>query len=214
MGFGDFAVLRPTPKTALGPEGLTVTYPADFPAFEWNANGTFRGVNTGDTDIWRDDSTKIGQTEGTIIFTVNLALSSINAPILSFIGTGGNSIIFSRTSDNRIVYTVTAGGVVQTSIQTGTGQSGTLDVRAAYATDDFVLYVNKAQIGTDSSGTVPATSIIGVGINALQTQTFGEIDETFGAYDVAFGGENMTDAFFKLVTFTTRKTNAQILAYT
>ena len=215
MAFGDFSVSRAGTKTVTGSDGNPVTYPPNFPAFEFNAGGaSYRGVNTGDTDIWLPNaSSVIGQTEGTILFTINLALSSINAPILSFVGLSGNYITFSRTSDNRIVYTVTAGGVVQASIQTGTGQSGTLNIGAAYATNDFVLYVNNVQIGTDSYGTVPATSLIGMGINALEVLTFNEVDETFGAYDVAFGGENMNDAFASLATFTTRLSNAQISSY-
>ena len=74
MAFGDFSVSRAGTKTVTGSDGNPVTYPPNFPAFEFNAGGaSYRGVNTGDTDIWLPNaSSVIGQTEGTILFTINL----------------------------------------------------------------------------------------------------------------------------------------------
>jgi len=211
--FGNFTVSRAGTKTVTGPAGTPVVYGANEPAFEYNNDLSFRGVNTGDTDIWlADASTLIGQTEGTIYARVNLALSSIDAPILTLSnGSDQNKIQLDRTTDNRIRLTVITAGVSQASIQTGTGQSGELLIVVGYKVNDFVLYVNGAQIGTDSSGTIPATTHIGMGINVLEALYFGQVEEEFDDYDLNFnGGANMTDAFATLAVYKLRLSNTDI----
>jgi hypothetical protein len=218
MAFGDFTVTRPTSKTVTGADGNPVTYPPNFPAFEWNLDGTYRGVNTGDTDITLSfASSIIGQTQGTIYLRIDLTLSSIDAPILTLIGANDDDKIeFRRTTDDRIVFTVTDGGVTQASIQTATNQSGELKIVGAYDEDDFVLYVNDTLIGTDTSGTVPATSTIAMGSDGFQAIPWSLLDVDWDSYDLDWsgGGDNMDDAFASLALFQTRLSNTEILNLT
>jgi len=218
MAFGDFAVTRPTSKTVTGSDGNPVTYPPNFPAFEWNPDGSYRGVNTGDTDITLSfASSLIGQAQGTIYLKIDLTLSSIDAPILTLIGANeDDKIEFRRTVDDKIVYTVTDGGVVQASIETATNQSGELKIVGAYGEDDFVLYVNDVQIGTDASGTVPATSTIAMGSDGLQAIPWSLLDADWDGYDLNWsgGGDNMDDAFAFLTLYQTRLSNTEILNLT
>jgi hypothetical protein len=218
MAFGDFAVTRPTSKTVTGADGNPVTYPPNFPAFEWNLDGTYRGVNTGDTDITLSfASSNIGQAQGTIYLRIDLTLSSIDAPILTLIGANDDDKIeFRRTTDDRIVFTVTDGRVAQASIQTATNQSGELKIVGAYDEDDFVLYVNDTLIGTDTSGTVPATSTIAMGSDGFQAIPWSLLDVDWDSYDLDWsgGGDNMDDAFASLTLFKTRLSNTEILDLT
>jgi hypothetical protein len=215
--FGNFTVTRPTSKTVTGADGNPVTYPPNFPAFEFYNDGTYRGVNTGDTDITLSfASSNIGQTQGTIYLKIDLTLSSIDAPILTLIGANyDDKIEFRRTTDDRIVFTVTNGGVAQASIQTATNQSGELKIVGAYDEDDFVLYVNDTLIGTDTSGTVPATSMIAIGSDGLQAIPWSLLDINWSSYDLNWsGGGNMNDAFASLALFKTRLRNTEILNLT
>jgi len=100
----------------------------------------------------------IGQTEGTIFFDayfdendkVNFSISD---------GTSSNFIAIDTTGANSVFARITQGGASQAEINTSTsyftaGQR--LKCAIAYNANDFVFYINGTQIGTDSSGSVPA----------------------------------------------------------
>lgn len=105
----------------------------------------------------------IGQTEGTLFVEFNSSfLESYTQRILTLSdGTNTNAIGFQLSSANQLIFYVENGGVNQVAI-TKTSPSITLGsnvkIAAAYANNDFVFYVNGTQIGTDTSGSVPATS--------------------------------------------------------
>ena len=68
------------------------------------------------------------------------------------IGIGGSSID----------YEVVVSSVLQAGISLANSATGRFKIAAAYKANDFVLYINGTQIGTDTSGTVPTCSEIGL----------------------------------------------------
>ena len=110
-------------------------------------------------------SSLIGQTEGTIFFEINSSnFESYTQRIFSISDdTNDNAIGFQLTGANEINYYVEVGGVLSALI-TKTAPAITLGqnvkVAAAYKANDFVLYIGGVQVGTDSSGGVPATSVL------------------------------------------------------
>jgi len=113
-------------------------------------------------------SSLIGQTEGTLFCDVNLnsrvsftylALSTDLATTSNYLGIGflANSINFESV----------VGAALQANIVHSNSSTGRFKIAAAYKANDFVLYINGVQIGTDTSGTVPACSQLG--LNAFTT---------------------------------------------
>jgi hypothetical protein len=110
----------------------------------------------------------IGQTQGTIYAELNATNFSDGARILAISnGTVDNSISLQKQSSSRLraVVTTASGSVVDISTASGL-VAGTYKIAFAYALNDFVLYVNGTQIGTDTSGTAPATSRVNLGSGA------------------------------------------------
>jgi hypothetical protein len=146
-------------------------------------------------------SSLIGQTAGTIFFegTVDGLNSSVNRRIFSISdGTTSNAINIQTPAANaRIEFEVTTGGATQALISAANnslvyGQK--FKAAFAYNANDFVAYINGVQIGTDTSGTVPACS------------------------KVSFDRGNATSAFegttSQAALFTTRLTNAELASIT
>ena len=110
-------------------------------------------------------SSLIGQTEGALFVEINSAnLESYTQRIFSISDDTNNNVIgIQLTAANEIVFYVENGGVNQVAITKATpaitlGQN--VKIAAAYKANDFVLYVNGVQVGTDTSGSVPATSVL------------------------------------------------------
>lgn len=106
----------------------------------------------------------IGQTEGTIYAHIDCRnRSETNARGIVYLSDGTISnrlaLQFGGASDE-IQFIVSVGGVSQASISINSNPSGLVKIAAAYKENDFVLYVNGTQIGTDVSGTVPACNQI------------------------------------------------------
>ena len=104
----------------------------------------------------------IGQTEGVLYCDVNLdvrqsytyfAIAPNITSTATYIGIGFNA--------TTIQYEVVNSGV-QSQITFANSSTGRFKIAAAYKQNDFVLYVNGTQIGTDTSGTVPTCSEIGL----------------------------------------------------
>ena len=100
----------------------------------------------------------IGQTEGTIFFDayfddkdrINFSLSD---------STSSNYISIETTGLNSVYASIQQGGAAQASIFTSTSfftEGDRLKCAVAYKTNDFAFYINGTQIGTDTSGLVPA----------------------------------------------------------
>jgi hypothetical protein len=118
-------------------------------------------------------SSLIGQTEGTLFVDFYYDLSN-NTPngsdksVMTIRPTGGGTnneiaIVYygdeSGTYGKTIQVFVSVGGASQCLIKTPQNlTNGYYKVAFAYKQNDFALYVNGAQIGTDSSGSVPTCS--------------------------------------------------------
>ena len=107
-------------------------------------------------------SSLIGQTEGVIFADVYLDIrqSYTYFAIAPNIGSTSTYIGIGFTSTAIIFEVVNSG--VQCSIQYSNSATGRFKIAGAYKANDFVLYVNGTQMGTDTSGTVPTCSEIGL----------------------------------------------------
>jgi len=144
-------------------------------------------------------SSLIGQTEGTIFFEINSSnFESYTQRIFTASDDTNNNVVgLQLTGSNEIVFYVENGGVNQVAITKATpaitlGQN--VKVAAAYKANDFVLYVGGVQVGTDSSGGVPATSVLRYANPTGNAPYIGKVVQT--------------------LLFTTRLTNAQLAELT
>ena len=141
----------------------------------------------------------IGQTEGTIYAEVNLT-EWTNAKRIFAIsdGTQNNRIAFLINTTNRIRALVTQTGATQADINTSTGlANGVYKIALAYAANDFVLYVNGSQIGTDTSGAVPACT-----------------DVYLGKLETSSATLQLNDRIRAAAIYPTRLTNSQLASLT
>lgn len=114
-----------------------------------------------------DDATKtgitslIGQTEGTLFLDFEGgANDSVNHFLGLSDGTTGNRIVIVRSSSNTLYAQIRVGGVEQAFIQTATLTANTrYKCAIAYKLNDIAFYVNGVLVGTDTSATIPATSV-------------------------------------------------------
>ena len=111
----------------------------------------------------------IGQTEGTLYAEVqNNSIGSTSGSdnaVLSIEGASNNDIItilYQPTGD--IIALVLVGGSIQVLISYNAGvTTSPKKIALAYKANDFAFYVDGVQVGTDTSGTVPTCSNIGLG---------------------------------------------------
>ena len=108
-------------------------------------------------------SSLIGQTEGTMFVDVTLDVrqSYTYFAIAPNIGSASTYIGIGFTA-TAIQYEVVNSGSVQANIALTNSSTGRFKIAGAYKANDFVLYVNGTQIGTDGNGTVPTCSEIGL----------------------------------------------------
>ena len=99
-------------------------------------------------------SSLIGQTEGTMFADLNLDtrlsyhyLFVRNAAVTNYIGI--------KITASQIGLEVVDSNVVQANINLTNSSTGRFKIALAYKANDFVIYINGVQIGTDTSGTVP-----------------------------------------------------------
>jgi len=147
-----------------------------------------------------DISSLIGQTEGVVFvdFDFNAKFSasgvipiSANNPSVS----GNVCYIFVTTSNDLLVEMSNSSGV-QCSIVGSIGAVGRKKIAFAYKQNDFVVYMNGTQIGTDTSGSVVALSRLRVGGYLTSTD-----------FDLNSG-------INQAVLFPTRLTNAELASLT
>tara|TARA_R110000764_G_C10952724_1_gene377373 strand:- start:76 stop:1080 length:1005 start_codon:yes stop_codon:yes gene_type:complete len=145
----------------------------------------------------------IGQTEGSgyVEFEIDIVrdFDSDYPQLLNLSdGTDNNriSLFLNDTySTARLQLYVKNGGGVQASIISSSITAGKHKVAYAYAANDFVLYMDGVQIGTDNAGSVPSCSL--VGLNGYT-----------GANDFAEAKKSQA------IVFKTRLTNAELAALT
>ena len=131
----------------------------------------------------------IGQTEGTMYaeYYFDATIDNSGGSDRDIVSISANSSNFIKiihygngsSSANKKVYLyATVGGSPVVNIQSSVQSSGLMKVAAAYKNNDYVLYVNGVQIGTDSNAGVPACSVFTLGkfTSAIPTPT--PINET------------------------------------
>jgi hypothetical protein len=143
-------------------------------------------------------SSLIGQTEGTIFVDAYLTGKDIsNSSILlatDKVSSGAIIRIFYTQSD-ALRFDVFDGSSFQCQISAGAYNVGDrVKVAGAYKNNDFVMYVNGTQIGTDTSGSVPTTDKVNI-----NTSIYGDTN-----------GSRINSA----VLFPTRLTNAELISLT
>ena len=108
-------------------------------------------------------SSLIGQTEGAFMIEVNLdSRASFTYFTLSPNLTVSTNYLGILIGNASIAFESVVGSVLQAGITLSNSSTGRFKIAAAYKANDFVLYVNGTQVGTDTSGTLPACSAVGL----------------------------------------------------
>ena len=106
----------------------------------------------------------IGQTEGTIFLDITRdSLESYTQRVLTLSnGTTNNVIGLQLTSANQITFYVENGGSNQVVISKNNATTENVNVKigVSYKANDFAMYIDGVQVGVDTSGSVPTTSVI------------------------------------------------------
>jgi hypothetical protein len=107
----------------------------------------------------------IGQSEGTIYAEVDLRNWTASGRVLAISdGTSDARVMIQVGANRTLQAVVTAASGEVANIATASGQiNGIYKCAVAYASGDFAFYVNANQIGTDSSGAVPACNNVALG---------------------------------------------------
>jgi len=157
----------------------------------------------------------IGQTEGTLYAEVDIKNFTNGARVFAISdGTQANriAILFNTTNRIRLLATVTS--ATQADINTATNQTaGIYKIAVAYATNDYVLYINGVQIGTDTTALVPACSSVFLG--TLETGSgLSSLNNRIRA--AALYTTRLTDTQLALLTspYTSYSSMASALSYT
>jgi hypothetical protein len=105
----------------------------------------------------------IGQTEGTIYAEVDISAFVTGKRLVELSnGSAANRMVIS-VQGSLIQFLVQNASSTQATIDSATLSSGTFKVAAAYASNDFVFYVNGVKAGEDFIGTVPTLNQINIG---------------------------------------------------
>jgi hypothetical protein len=129
-------------------------------------------------------SSVIGQTEGVLYtdFNWDILKGATDFLVLTVSnGTTANNIFLDIFNDTIVFGVDNSGRVVQ--IQSGTITTGRHKIAGGYKNNDFALYLDGKQIGTDNSGTVPACSVIDVGLWADGSYPFAGNLNTIGLFN-------------------------------
>jgi hypothetical protein len=140
----------------------------------------------------------IGQTEGVIYINwdyKNSGSSGGNVPIC-LDGGLGNEVYFYGLPNGNYECEMYVSSVLQFKFSGSLGSFGTKKIAIAYKQNDFALYVNGVQVGTDTSGSVPA-------MNRLYVGRF------YGNTTL-----NIASGVSEVLLFKTRLTNAQLAELT
>ena len=118
----------------------------------------------------------IPQTAGSILFDAYLQAGSLSDSVVRTgigIATNANNRMAIGRTNNNLLFDVVNGGVSQASISgaiINPIRNKRIKAIGMYENNNFNLYINGALVGTDNSGTVPATSIMTVGGSVVANQ--------------------------------------------
>ena len=137
----------------------------------------------------------IGQTEGTIYAEVDISAFVTGKRLVELSnGSAANRMVIS-VQGSLIQFLVQNASSTQATIDSATLSTGRFKVAAAYASNDFVFYVNGVKAGEDFIGTVPTLNQINIG----------------GTWNSIL---QFNDHIRAAALYTTRLTNAQLQALT
>jgi len=141
----------------------------------------------------------IGQTEGTIYAEVDVRnFTNGNRIVCLSDGTSNNRIILQEGANSTLQAIVTNATIGVVDISTASGRTaGIYKIAIGYKQNDFAVYVNGSQTGTDNTGGVPACNQIFIG----------KIETTATT-------NQLTDRIRAAALYTTRLTNAELAALT
>jgi hypothetical protein len=156
-----------------------------------------------DFAITNNISSLFGSTEGSFFIEMTHDGTNANGAIPLFlrssIGAAFNRATYLQFGTTNITLEVYNGGTSQAIISGGSFTNGqTLKVACGYKSNDFVLYVNGVQIGTDTSGSISASLAF--------------ID--FGTYNLAASTFQYNGKIGETILFPTRLTNAELASLT
>jgi hypothetical protein len=118
-------------------------------------------------------SSLIGQTEGTLFVEIDLKNAPINDSYVFLRNAGVTNYLGLRIQAANLRFESVDSGVLQTAINYTINTAQTVKVAMAYKLNDFVMYVNGTQVGTDTSATVPTCDILDLNFNAPTANAFG-----------------------------------------
>jgi len=152
-------------------------------------------------------SSLIGQTAGTLYADVNWTFKNeAGSPVVGILTINNNvanldnciilGIERQSAGINRVYCLVQNAGATEAGLFGSSISSGRYKIALAYTANDFVLYVNGAQIATDTSGSVPTTSQVLLGPR--------------------FNGDsvNIADSINAAALYTTRLSNSELASLT
>ena len=123
-----------------------------------------------------------GTSGGTIYVEGVVGVPNTSGQMPFTAGTGSTNLIYIwLILDGRVYVESYTGGVLQCNISTSLGFLSVGDsykIAFAYANNDFVMYVNGTQIGTDTSGSIAVPSNVKVGNYTTTGYTSGKIKQT------------------------------------
>jgi hypothetical protein len=142
-------------------------------------------------------SSLIGQTEGTLYCEIDTRSFGSNRRILDVaLDVNTDRITIQKGNGNDTLQGIVVVGNVTQALISGTATaSGIFKIAFAYKANDFAMYINGVQSGTDNSGTVPAAISIGLG-NSIT------------------GGASFNDRIRSVALFPTRLANASLATLT
>jgi len=112
-------------------------------------------------------SSLIGQTEGTIFFSISESFDLSSTFIAQFDdGTNSNRIGIVISSGLAEFFSQVGGSTVAQVNAGAVSSNGAFKCALAYANNDYAFAVNGVIVGTDTSGAVPATSVMRLGNDA------------------------------------------------
>ena len=118
-------------------------------------------------------SSLIGQTEGTLFVEIDLKNAPVDNSYILLRDAAVNDYLGLRIQAGNLRFETVDNGVLQTAINYLATTPQTVKVAMAYKLNDFVMYVNGTQLGTDTSATVPTCDILDLSFNAPSANAYG-----------------------------------------
>ena len=112
-------------------------------------------------------SSLIGQTEGTIFADIKYDSNIGSTKIITGLATGTSSFVYSFISGTTLVLSVYNSGTLQCYLTYSLPSSGRYKIAMGYKLNDFIVYVNGANVASQTSGSVPSCSNLYLGNDFL-----------------------------------------------